>query len=130
MTTAIRRLIPLFALMAFISIGAPIVRAACPNITINNLTTCTVNITFYNAVPQTFTIIGVVPGLGVYPGSPGFMPVGVVTFSGAYVPSVNGCTPCVQLPISSTAYCCATVCSGANCTLTINPVVPCNSTCQ
>lgn len=130
MTTAIRRFIPLLALVMLISIGSQTVRAACPNLTINNFTTCTVNITFYNAALQTFTVSNVVPGLGVYPGSPGFAPIGVVTFSGTYVPAVNGCTPCVQLPISATAYCCATVCSGTGCTLTIKPVVPCNSTCQ
>lgn len=133
MQTMIRRFIPVFFLAALLAIPMfpSQAVAACNTVTITNNTTCTVNLTFYNASMATITVGGIVPGVGVYPFLPGFNPVGIVTLLGNHVANPLPCTNCVQLQVSGTTLpCCAFVCPSPQCNITINPATPCPGNCN
>lgn len=125
--------VALAAALGFIaSFGAGTASAQCNPVTITNNTTCVLDINFIS--PGGTTILVTVPpgGPAVYPFPTAFSAVGFVTAFGNIFPfpPVGGpCSPCVFFA-SGSALCCASVCRTGPCTLVINPVTPCSTTCK
>lgn len=118
------RSIAVAALVCVTALLAPAsARAACTTITITNNTTCTLDLTFTDGV-STYTVTGIVPGVGAYTPPP-FTPTGIVTAFGNFVtsPAPGACTGCITLRVTGfSSTCCATLCHAGACKLTLNPV--------
>lgn len=120
------------ALMALTSLFLPGSAHACTSFVIKNTTTCTLDLTFVDALGNAFTINNIIPGTGTYP-APAFVPVGITSALGNQVPvpGPNMCTSCVTLKVTnSSATCCVLFCQTGTCKLGITPVFPCPGDCQ
>lgn len=121
------------AVIALLSLLAPSgARAQCTSLTFTNNTSCTLDVTLYDASMGTYTFTNIPPGGSMKPFPAGFTAVGLLTVKGNMVTNPVSCQNCVTLHVTGApagVYCCATLCFRPNCQVLINPVTPCTDDC-